>query len=67
MGSPPKRGLPKFKLFDPLRWKHEVFEVTEYKTKMKFGGAKMGGFLPKRSRQNSNFLAADTKHMRFSA
>ena len=35
-GVPPKRGLPKFKVFNRLSWKHEVFKVSKYKRKIKF-------------------------------
>ena len=34
---PPKRGLPNFKLLNLFSWKHEVFEVSKYKRKIKFG------------------------------
>ena len=37
MGSAPKRGLPKFKVFNISSWKHEVFQVSKYNGKIKFG------------------------------
>ena len=29
MWSPPKRGFPKFKVFNLLSWKHEVFFISK--------------------------------------
>ena len=31
MGILPKRGLPKFKLFDLLSWTNEIFKVGKHK------------------------------------
>ena len=36
MGVSPKRGPPKFKVFNLLSWTHEIFKVTKYKRKIKF-------------------------------
>ena len=59
MGIPPPNKLfQKFKVFNLLSYKHEVFEASKYKKDKiwpKFGGTKMGGSPPKRGGQNSTF------------
>ena len=36
MGVLPKWCPPKFKLFNLLRWTHEIFKVSKYKGKIEF-------------------------------
>ena len=50
IGSLPKRGPPKFKIFNLLSWKHGVFKVSKFKRKIKFDqslGIPNRGFFPK--------------------
>ena len=45
MGASPKRGPPKFKLFNLISWTHEIFKVTKYKREITFDqiwGSKIG-------------------------
>ena len=70
MGSPPKRTLSKFKVFNFLSWKQGVFVVSKYKRKIKFDqslGYRNGSFPLKWGRENSSFLISDARHMNFSA
>ena len=70
MGVSPKRGHPKLEFFSLLIWEHEMFKVKsikKHKIWPKFRGTKMRGFPPKRDCQNSNFLTADARHMKFLA
>ena len=69
MEVPPKRGPPKFKLFNLSSWTHEIFKVNKYKGKIKFDkiwGHRNGGVPLKRGRQNSNFLTTHARHIKFS-
>ena len=70
MGHPPKRGLLKFKVFNLLSWKHEMFKVSKYKRNLnlsKVWGYQNWGFPLKQGCRNSNFLTTDARDMKFSA
>ena len=70
MGSTPKQGLPKFKIFNLLSWTHKMFKVSKYKRKTKFdqnlGLPKWRVSPQKRGRQNLNFLTTGAGQMEFS-
>ena len=36
---PPEPGLPKFKVFNFLSWKHELFNTSKYKRKIKLSAS----------------------------
>ena len=64
----PKRGPRKFKIFNLLRWTHEILKATKNKRKTKFEtilDTKMGVSL-KRGNLNSMFLTTHATHMKFS-
>ena len=43
MGGFPPNGPSKIQTFYPFKLIHEIFKVSKYKAKIKFGGTEMGG------------------------
>ena len=67
MGGPPKRGPPKFKLFNLSSWTHEIFKVSKYKGRIKcdkIWGTKMG--VPLNGDAKILTLATHARHIKIS-